>query len=437
MKYITGILILVTLAFAQDVYRLNESTFVYPCIGDSIGVLNFVGLPLESDYVNATDFDPDGNNINSVSVFNAAEQAWMTAGYHPALGWGTDFPVETGRAYMLNALNNFDFVVTGDSVDVVYDLVTTPSADFNHIVHPLSKFYLDSLSEIGDDIGIENCSAISKWDNLAQSWSSTTYNSMFSIWSLDQESEVGQPLSVLMTENITWPSGTKMDNNSNVTDIEKDIPKSYEGGPRIVYFHLQDYYGNELNFPEEASQLTFQTSVTSRPSDILTQNDFNCGFTMLGEYSVAYVNTGNFESYWDEGDGLVFETTCFGPMFECGYYLQLDNSYKPIYLGFEPIIPGTGNPRRLEMLHLHELENPPVTTLSGDSLTLSWDKPTGATGYNIYESDNPYGTFSLVASTTATTWQTEVTENKKFYYVTTTNSNKSEAEEIIFVKQVK
>ncbi|NOR46240.1 MAG: hypothetical protein GQ534_11695 [Candidatus Delongbacteria bacterium] len=127
----------------------------------------------------------------------------------------------------------------------------------------------------------------------------------------------------------------------------------------------------------------------------------------------------------------------YNPMYPNDYTYLLNASASPIYLGFEPLIPGTGTPGRFSIAHLHELENPPVTTLSGDSLTLSWNSATGATGYNIYESDDPYGTFSYVASTTATSWQTEATEDKKFYYVTSTNSNKSEAKETIFVKEEK
>ena len=140
MKYLTGILILVVLVFSQDVYRLNDSTFVYPCITTLGSDLNFVGLPLETGWIMASDIDPNGLHINSISRWNAEFQGWETAGFDSAFGWSTDFPIGTGGAYMINVKDSFDLVIEGDSVSFVYDLIChTDDTDLNFIIHPLTK----------------------------------------------------------------------------------------------------------------------------------------------------------------------------------------------------------------------------------------------------------------------------------------------------------
>ncbi|NOR46241.1 MAG: hypothetical protein GQ534_11700 [Candidatus Delongbacteria bacterium] len=293
------ILILISLVFSQDVYRLNDSTFVYPCIGDSTTMLNFVGLPLESDYVIASDFDSEGTNINSISRLDAEAQGWYTAGHHPALGWGTDFPVETGGAYLINAINDFDFTVTGDSVDVVYDLITTSGSDLNFLVHPLTKPELTMAGVgIGDDIGYVG--TLNRWENSTQQWVGTTYNSFLG-WLADYPTEVGMPLMVNMTADTTWPILEKSENNLESMNNTITSPKINGGGPRVAYFHYQDASGEELDFPEEASNLDFSAYIPNRPGEVLRKDNFGCGFTNIDGYSVAYINLGNFPSSWSAG----------------------------------------------------------------------------------------------------------------------------------------
>lgn len=176
-KVMLFMIITVAILTAQDVYRLNDSTFVYPClVNDSTTNLtscNFVGLPLETGWTMASDFDPTGTNIDAVTKWGAANNQLVceTAGYHPALGWCTDFPVETGGSYMVNALNNFDFTVVGDSVRVVYDFLPK----YNSIILPLTEPDLIMSSYIGNDINSLGgyCQAIYKWDSSNQRWVGT------------------------------------------------------------------------------------------------------------------------------------------------------------------------------------------------------------------------------------------------------------------------
>jgi len=59
------------------------------------------------------------------------------------------------------------------------------------------------------------------------------------------------------------------------------------------------------------------------------------------------------------------------------------------------------------------------------------------TGYNIYASDEPYGTFNYVDTTVYISWSTAATENKKFFYVASTNAKKSDPPKTVYVKEKK
>ena len=161
---------------AQDVYRLNDSTFVYPCLhNDTTTSYNFVGLPLQTDWTMASDFDPSGTNIDAISRYDINKQSWFTAGHHPAFGWLNDFPVETGGAYLISAKNNFDFIVTGDSVRVFYGSIARPYATDMTIVLPLTEPDITSTLYLGNELRVayDQCNSMSKFRNDLQKWYST------------------------------------------------------------------------------------------------------------------------------------------------------------------------------------------------------------------------------------------------------------------------
>jgi hypothetical protein len=67
-----------------------------------------------------------------------------------------------------------------------------------------------------------------------------------------------------------------------------------------------------------------------------------------------------------------------------------------------------------------------TSSLSDANITLTWDPVSGATGYNIYSSAEPYGTFSIDTSGTliGTQWTAPASETKRFYQVTAVNGGK-------------
>jgi formylglycine-generating enzyme required for sulfatase activity len=56
---------------------------------------------------------------------------------------------------------------------------------------------------------------------------------------------------------------------------------------------------------------------------------------------------------------------------------------------------------------------------AGSTVTINWDEVTNAVQYYIYSQDDPYGEYTLIDSTEATTWNGNFVQNKKFFYVTT------------------
>ncbi|HAQ61924.1 TPA: hypothetical protein DCR49_08000, partial [Candidatus Delongbacteria bacterium] len=364
----------------------NISTFMYPCVTTAGTDLNLVGLLFNTGYEKASDLDPTGTNINAVSHWNAENQAWNTAGYHPSLGWSSDFAVQTGQAYMINAQQNFDFTVTGTYTEASYGLITTEDTDRNMILHPVSKIFLDSLSELGDNIGTANVSTVSKWNAVTQTWVSSSYSPIFG-WFSDNPSDAGFGLMLNMKNSLTWPAPDKLESIIEIKNNENIIPKGAGGLPRAVYFNIVDDQGNPLDYPEDTGLIEFSAYIQERPTEILHEYSYGCGFTMADSYSMAYVEVGNFPSTWTAGETLKLILTNFDPMYGCEMSVVLDNSTSPIFAGFEPLIPVSGLPGQVDMDHIN-----PITSVALDIgydegvATLYWGY-NGYTIFNIYSSD--------------------------------------------------
>jgi hypothetical protein len=413
-------------------------TFVYPCVTTAGTDYNVVGLPVETGWTKGSDFDPSGTNIESVSRFDTAAQMAETGVYSPVFGWCKDIPVQTGGVYSISAKNNFDFTVTGDSVNFVYDFITTAGTDYNHFVHPLTKAGLTTSAMLGNDIGTANCNAIAKWDAATQTMQTSAY--VLTQWTNTFSTSPGQPLAVNMKTNITWPTGKDHDGNF-ISEESTSSEKNAKGGnakARIAFYHLVNDSGIELT-EEEMKLIQFDAYIVSRPTEVLTENGYDCGFMKIGGHSVAYVNLANFTTPWASGDVLYFKLTNFMPMEGYELSLTIDNSSSTIYKGFEPIIAGSGAPGYLDMSAVVPLTGVDVAVREeSGNIVLEWGwAGENVTGYNIYSSDEPYSTFSYITTTSNLSWSTAASENRKFFYVVSTNAKSSVPPKTITVKEKK
>ncbi|MDD3045215.1 MAG: T9SS type A sorting domain-containing protein [Candidatus Delongbacteria bacterium] len=341
----------------------ESKTFTYPCVTTTGTDLNFVGIPVRNGWDKASDLDPLGTNIDAVSKWNATEQGWETCGYHPALGWITDLPVQTGDALMINAKNDFNFVVSGDSVVVQYNLITTSGTDMNAIVHPLTKQDITTASGIAENIG--NCNLISKFNPETQQFESCA--EAISIWVGDFVTQPGMPLLAGVTSGTVWPSGVKSENTS-----EAGNEKLAGAVPRVFYYHVTDEYGNDYDFAGTPyDSIEFECYIPLRPAEVIDQNSPGSGFSMLeGIYSVIYFNPANFPTPWQEGDELsikVMDKSRYVPMYDeyasAFGSVSLDASAAPVIKGIEALIPGSGLALAISMPSGVEENNMPDLTV--------------------------------------------------------------------------
>jgi hypothetical protein len=78
-------------------------------------------------------------------------------------------------------------------------------------------------------------------------------------------------------------------------------------------------------------------------------------------------------------------------------------------------------------------ENVVISALNDSTVSVTWDIVDGATGYKVYSSVDPYGTFSEDSTGTFTSsrvWEKIFDGNKYFYYVIATNPTKFDVEAI-------
>lgn len=65
-----------------------------------------------------------------------------------------------------------------------------------------------------------------------------------------------------------------------------------------------------------------------------------------------------------------------------------------------------------------------VTNVSGSDFVIDWDVAADATSYDIYSSDDPYGTFSFEANVGTNQYVVPADTAKKFYYIVSKNATK-------------
>ncbi len=65
-----------------------------------------------------------------------------------------------------------------------------------------------------------------------------------------------------------------------------------------------------------------------------------------------------------------------------------------------------------------------VTSISGTDLVIDWDAAADATSYDVYTSDDPYGTFTWEANVLTNQYTIPASVAKKFYYIVSKNATK-------------
>jgi len=182
----------------------------YDCVTTTGTNLNLVTLSMDAGYANASDLgNAIGNTIcNTVSKWDVAGQGWIQASYVPPMGWGGDFALDPGYAYMINVTSNVDVYIDGGLItQPQYNLSTTTGTNLNLIMIPMDRSDLSMASNLGDDIGNTICNTVSKWEALGQGWIQASYVPPMG-WGGDFAISIADPLMINVTSNVTWPTSS-------------------------------------------------------------------------------------------------------------------------------------------------------------------------------------------------------------------------------------
>ncbi len=166
------------------------------------------------------------------------------------------------------------------------------------------------------------------------------------------------------------------------------------------------------------------------PSDRTSSEDYTISANMVsyGENTITSavlyykVDTGNWNSIPMTLSKAQYTATIPAQATgsEVSYYIHAeDNSGRSEN---HPFI-GSADPHKFSVIQGETLQSPGNirTSISSSDLIIDWDDSSGATSYDVYSSDDPYGAFSFEANVTVSQFTVAYTETKKFYYVVAKN----------------
>ncbi|MDP8220248.1 MAG: right-handed parallel beta-helix repeat-containing protein [Candidatus Stygibacter frigidus] len=168
-------------------------------INDANTNLNFISIPLSTEYTNASDYVENVielTNCNMISKWVVSAQAWQTATYVSELGiWFGDFAIEENGAYLMGCLtDDLSYVVTGYLPAMPeYTLVTGN----NLIMVPMDVAAgTDSGTFYDNEFDLELGDTISNWDFSTQGYNTYSYNPGMGGWGSTFIVNPGNPVMV-------------------------------------------------------------------------------------------------------------------------------------------------------------------------------------------------------------------------------------------------
>lgn len=330
-------------------------TFSYD-VTESSSSYTYISYAFDMGFEFVSNLDSNGENINVISEFNSYQQKWKSASYQSEVGWISDFEIKIGGAYNVLVHNDFapSLGMAGLAKEIKsYNLLTYFNHDyyykgFNLIMHHPERSDISTAILLGNDL--INCDYIQKKDSYTNVSMISNRDITSGSWSNDFDIYITDPLMVNVWSPQVWPSekATKrndMTGSKHIVQINDPMP---------VYYHIQSSAKGNYDFSKvglKNNSISFKAWITGRENEILTHEDYGCGFEQIGEvFSAIYINLGNFETQWAEGDEVNFCVTDEGADDKSGSLQQGKGSYvlsdksKPVFRGFESKIKGSGAP---------------------------------------------------------------------------------------------
>jgi len=222
-------------------------------------------------------------NCNSVARWNASFQGYRQ--YSPSIP-STNFDVYPGHAYYVNVSDPGVFTLVGLYTEPLFDLVTTPTTDFNDIMLPLYKHAILRASDLLVDI--PSCNSVARWNAAFQGYRQFSP----SIPSTNFDVYIGYPYYVNVASNTQWPAVlTKI--LAGESDLASEAsPKLTIGVPHLVYGRLESKTMADHT-------LTIRAYLNGDREEYLTNFD---GGSSLADDGYFWIQCSQFPTGWAEGD---------------------------------------------------------------------------------------------------------------------------------------
>ncbi|MBU4487300.1 MAG: T9SS type A sorting domain-containing protein [Candidatus Delongbacteria bacterium] len=332
-------------SYGARTYGLKDSSYVN------------ISYPFDMGYNTVGDIDPDGEYINIISKYDSWQQKWRSASYIPELEtWATNFMIHIGNVYRVYVYSDYapSLGFAGQTIDIPsYNLTTYLNQSYfykgyNYIMHHPKKSEILTATQLGNELIY--CDWVVRTNPYTNEKLSTSYDNAANTWDNDFDIHITDPLMVNVWTPQTWPSESELTKTGS-----KSEPQPIQiNEPMPVYYHIQNAGKGDYDFTIADSKncpVKFNAWITGRENEVLTQDDFGCGYEQIGDiFSAIYINLGNFESKWSEGEEVNFQVIDETSKDIAGNTLQGYGSYKisklnkPIARGFDPVIKDSGDP---------------------------------------------------------------------------------------------
>ena len=232
-------------------------------------------------------------NCNSVARWNASSQGYDQ--YIPPIP-PTNFAVSMGYPYYVNVTANTVFTLVGEYATPSFNLITTPTTDFNEIMLPLDRSDVTTASQLM--AAVPNCNSIAKWNAQTQGYDQY----IPPIPPTNFAVRVGYPYYVNVTANVVWPGGSAfaaVDSTGSSLEKEASSQILFTKAPHAVYGKVE-ISGDSLLAKDG---LSFTAYILSRGDEKL--NDSSPGCSLSDVWWV--VQCASFPSAWQAGEVLHIE----------------------------------------------------------------------------------------------------------------------------------
>ena len=222
---------------------------------------NEIALPLQIQGVStAVDLMALIPGCNSVARWDASAQ-----GYEQYISFipETNFSITPGYPYYVNVISDDVFTLVGELAQPSFNLITTPTTDFNEVMLTLDKTSITTASQLMSDI--QSCNSIARWSSVSQGYEqyiSFIPETKFNV-------RTGYPYYVNVTSDVVWPvtGGGSLKSISAVNHEQLER----RGAPHLVYGTI-DISNSGLSIQD----LDFSAYFPSTPEEKLSKNSAGC-----------------------------------------------------------------------------------------------------------------------------------------------------------------